>query len=260
MTPLLDTLMALKKSDDGYTAVTDENWLQGRTLFGGLVGAFTVAAARAAQPALPPLRSAQIAFAGPTIGALVIRPALLRHGRSASFVSVDVLAEGALCARALLTFADERPSRHFFADMPAPVAPPAEAGFPVFDAPGAPRSTSNFDGRFVGGGIPFSGAGRPELLLWLRHKTAAPHDEAALIALADASPPAVFPIFTQPAPISTVNWTVDLLGPVPSPADWLLTQTFSPFVASGLSMQTTRMWTADGVPVLEARQLVAFYD
>ena len=260
MTPLLDILASLVKNRDGYTADANESWLQGRTLFGGLVGAFAVSAARAELPGLPPLRSAQIAFIGPAVGALSVRPVLLRQGRSASFVSVDVLADSALCTRALLTFADQRPSRYSFADMPAPNAPPPEAGFPLFEAPGAPRSTSNFDGRFVGGGIPFSGAGRPELLLWLRHKAAAPHGEAALIALADASPPAVFPIFAQPAPISTVNWTVDLLGPVPHPSDWLLTQTLSPFVASGLSVQTTRIWTVDGAPVLEARQLVALYD
>ncbi|TPE63931.1 thioesterase family protein [Sandaracinobacter neustonicus] len=260
MTPLLHTLAALSRSEDAYLATADENWLQGRTIYGGLIGALSVAAARAELPGLPPLRSAQFVFVGPAAGPVSLHPQLLRQGRSASFVSVDVMADGALSARALLTFAAPRQSRHSFQDLPAPTAPPPDKGFALFDAPGAPRSTSNFDGRFVGGGIPFSGAARPELLLWLRHKNAAPHDEAALVALADASPPAVFPIFAQPAPISTVNWSIDLFAEPPPPTDWLLTQTSSTHVQDGTSVQLTRMWTADGAPILEARQLVALYD
>ena len=39
MTPFSEAIAALKPEADGYTVQPDENWGQGRTVFGGLVAA-----------------------------------------------------------------------------------------------------------------------------------------------------------------------------------------------------------------------------
>jgi acyl-CoA thioesterase len=261
MTTFEQTLASMSVAAGGYAVAPDENWIQGRTLYGGLLAALTVEAARRFQPELPPLRSAQFTFSGPSRGEIAIVPALLRSGRSATFVGVDVESDGALALRAILTFGSARQSRHRFVDMPPPGVPPAEAGASVFDMPGAPRSTSNFEGRLVGGEVPFSAAARPELALWLRHRgEVGATSEPALVALADASPPAVFPIFAAPAPISTVTWSMELAGPVDGADGWFLASTESAYVEDGYSLQTTTMWRPDGSPALVSRQLVALFD
>jgi acyl-CoA thioesterase len=261
MTDFAGTLASMAGEGGGFRVAPDENWIQGRTLYGGLLAALAVEAARRIKPDLPPLRSAQFTFAGPSRGEISLLPTLLRSGRSATFVGVDVESDGALALRATLTFGSARQSRHSFANLPPPQVPPSEAGASVFDMPGAPRSTSNFEGRLVGGSVPFSGAPRPELVLWLRHRgKVSAGSEAALVALADASPPAVFPIFDTPAPISTVTWSMDFAGTADGADGWFLARTDSSHVDSGYSLQTTTMWTIDGRPALVSRQLVALYD
>ncbi|MGD9799873.1 MAG: acyl-CoA thioesterase domain-containing protein, partial [Parvularculaceae bacterium] len=49
-----------------------DNWLQGRTVYGGMTAALCLEAAQRAVPGLPPLRSAQVSFIGPAEGDLEI--------------------------------------------------------------------------------------------------------------------------------------------------------------------------------------------
>jgi acyl-CoA thioesterase len=261
MTSFEDTLASMSGDGGRYRVEPDENWIQGRTTYGGLLAGLAVEAARRLKPELPPLRSAQLTFIAPSCGEIALAPALLRSGRSAAFVGVDVESEGALAVRAMLTFGGARQSRHRLEDMPQPAVPGPDGRPSMFDMPGAPRSSSNFDGRLVGGAAPFSSAERPELVLWLRHRgEVRASGEAALVALADASPPAVFPIFAAPAPISTVTWSMDFADPGAAADGWFLARTNSSHVEDGYSLQTTTMWTVCGSLALISRQLVALYD
>lgn len=261
MTPFSDTIAALRPDTDGFAIQPDENWGQGRTVFGGLVAALAVEAARRAFPDLPPLRSAQFTLAGPAQGVLHIRSELIRSGKSTTFMGVDVRAGDGIVLRAVLTFGQARPSRHAVNLLRTQPFQGADGGISLFDSPGAPRNTVNFEGRLVGGHIPFSGAAVPALEMWLRHRDTVPvSPEVALTALADASPPAVFPLFSAPAPISTVTWTIDYCGEGVAPLGWFYARTTSAFVQDGFSFQTTEMADAEGRPVLVGRQLVALYD
>ena len=76
--------------------VLPDDWLQGRTAFGGLSAALCWEAAQRVGDALPPLRSAQFAFVGPAGGRLRIEPTLLRRGKSAAFYSVDLHGDDVL--------------------------------------------------------------------------------------------------------------------------------------------------------------------
>ena len=71
-----------------------QEWLQGRTLYGGASALIAYTAAIRAFPDLPPLRSAQVAFVAP-VGAEVIPQAkLIRQGRNVTQVQVDLLVDG----------------------------------------------------------------------------------------------------------------------------------------------------------------------
>ena len=79
-----------------FLADLPSSWMEGRTACGEASAAMALSGALAANPGLPPLRSAQISFIGPLSGEVEIRPSLLRRGRSAAFVSSQLQSNGGL--------------------------------------------------------------------------------------------------------------------------------------------------------------------
>ena len=86
--------------DGGWTATVPEDWQQGRTAFGGLSAALALSACRKLVPDLPVLRSGQIAYIGPAVGELTMRPTLLRRGKSMTFMGCDLFSGGVVAPRA----------------------------------------------------------------------------------------------------------------------------------------------------------------
>lgn len=258
MTPFSTLIAGLAADGAAWRTAIPEGWRQGRTAYGGLSAALCLAAAARAEPDLPPLRSAQFAFVGPAAGDVVLRPAVLRRGRSSVFVGVDCEAEAGLATRAVLCFGAARSSPIAWIDLAMPdVTPPAAAAALPEGAP-APRFLDNFDVRIAGGALPGAGADRPEILWWLRHRDpAAPGDIAALVALADGPPPAGLAALSSFVPISTATWMVDILG-APG-AGWHLVRSAAQSFRDGYSTQTLTVWGEDGAAVLASQQMIAFY-
>ncbi len=104
-------LMASMAADGETSSVTaTEDWLQGRTIYGGLTAAFCLESVAQHFDELPPLRSAQFSFVGPASGTVMIRPTILRRGKSTVFVGVDLFGEAGLATRATLCYGMARPS------------------------------------------------------------------------------------------------------------------------------------------------------
>lgn len=65
--------------------------------------------------------------------------------------------------------------------------------------------------------------------------------------------------FPNPAPISTMTWSVDVMAP-PSDSDgWFLLSSSSEHTADGYSMQSMMMWDEHGAPLAVGRQAVAIF-
>ena len=255
-----EIIASLQDAGGSFTVAPDDDWRQGRTLYGGLSAALAVEAARRAFPDLPPLRSAQFAFAGPAVGALDIVPTMLRAGRSAAFVSVLVTAEAGIATQATLCFGAARPSAYDYRDLAMPAVPPPDRCEGFFRDDFAPRFTCQFDGRLAGAAPAVSGADRPDLLLWLCHRDRNAADDAtSVVALADALPPGAMAMFTSPAPISTMTWSLDLLTDRFDGAGWYLARTLGEVIGDGYSSQAMTLWDEGGRPVAAARQSVALY-
>ncbi len=245
---------------DDFGITITEDWQQGRTTYGGLTAALCVAAAEAAWPDMPPLRSAQFTFVGPAGGAVRMAPRLLRRGKSTVFVAVDLSGEAGLATHATLVFAAARTSAYAHLDLPAPGCPLPAACPPFFEAPGAPNFAHHFEYLQAGGASPRTG-GAPYYRLWLRHRDASlGGGMAALVALADAPPPAAMAMFTAPAPISTMTWAMDVFDvPEAEGAPWRLMTCEAERVADGYSTQEMIIWGEDGTPLMLARQNVAVF-
>jgi acyl-CoA thioesterase len=246
----------------GTSRVTvPEDWMQGRTTYGGLTSALCL------KTALPlaggrPLRSAQIAFVGPASGELVSAPTILREGKNTAFISVRMMGPDGIVAECIFAFGAARESSLDFSDMIAPPATMPDATPAFFpDENRRPAFSRHFNVRLVKGGRPISGAPDGEILLWMRHRDeAAPMDAVSLLALADSPPPAALSMLTQPGRISSMTWMAEFLTDDISTEDgWFLAQHVAQTAQQGYSSQAMRMWNSKGEPMMVGRQTIAVF-
>jgi hypothetical protein len=96
---------------------------------------------------------------------------------------------------------------------------------------------------------------------WARLKDRAGLDPLAeLIAIGDALPPGSMRAMERPGPISSINWSLTLLGQDFITRDgWWLLETASNHMADGFSSETLRAWNTDGVEVMRGLQSVAIF-
>lgn len=262
MTSFSDLLVAITRDGDTFRTTIFEDWLQGRTAYGGLSAALCVEVAQRAVPNIPPLRSAQVALIGPASDALAMNATVLRRGKSAAFVNVDLTSDAGLAARAILSFGIARQSTIAFDHIAMPKVSAIADSKPFF--PGEKSIISfqqHFESRLAGGARPFTANAEPDMLIWFRHRDEnARRGMVPLIALADAPPPAAMVMFPQPAPISTMTWSLDVLSDAPETKDgWWLIRSSAETAHQGYSAQPMTIWNSDGKAVIVARQNVAIF-
>lgn len=256
-------LAGLARAPDGtMTGEIPADWMQGRTTYGGLTSALCLEAARSLVPDIP-LRAVQVAFIGPSGGEVSIAPSILRQGKNTAFVNVDLTGPQGLAARTLFTFGQRRDSQIHFHDLPMPAGLPGPEDAPSLFGQNRdrPHFTQHFNMRLAEGQRPVSQAPEPLLGLWLRHKDeAAGTSPTALLALADAPPPAVMPMFTEPAPISSMTWMAEFLTDEITTKDgWFYARHLAQSAGHGYSSQSMRLWSRSGEPVLIGRQTIAVF-
>lgn len=242
---------------DDLTIEAPPAWSQGRTLYGGMTAALSFEAAVRQRSPNTPLRSAQFIFTSPAAGTLRFRSDMLRQGRSTAMVGVDCVTDGGLAARAAFAFGAARHSRVEFAQQPRPaIRPPRDC--PEFIS-GTGGFHDNFEMR-LGDGTPLFGDGPPGFAVWTRFRDRQDVDGVtALLALADALPPAAMACFPEPAPISTMSWTIDLTCTPAALEGWHLLRSTSEHSGEGYSIQRLDVWDASGAHLASGRQMVAIF-
>jgi acyl-CoA thioesterase len=262
MTEFTALMSSMTRSGDGWAVSVSDDWLQGRTVYGGLAAALCMQAALNEFGAVPPLRSAQIAFVGPAPGPLQLRASVLRKGKSTLFASVDLVGEAGLATRAMFCFGAARESAfaHVVTGTPELKAPEDCPDF-FHRAPPTLRFLEHIEGRHMGGSMPFSGSEDPQMMLWLRHREPGIQPSlVALLALADAPPPAASVRSTTPSPISTMTWSIDMLtDEITTDDGWWLIRNVAEQIAGGYSSQAMTLWNRNGRPVMASRQNVAVF-
>ena len=261
MTGFSELMGSACRDGEAWVVTVGDDWLQGRTIYGGLSAALCHEAATRHFAELPPLRSAQFAFAGPASGELHIRPTEMRRGKSTAFIGVDLIGDAGLATRATFCFGAARPSALRHTAVPTLAVAPADKCKPFFDGAPPLNFMHHFEWRRAGGQWPLSRASDPTMLLWLRHRDERVRPSvSALLALGDAPPPAAIVLFDRFAPISTMTWSVDLhTDSITTDDGWFLVRTTADTVADGYSSQAMTIWNAAGAPVMSSRQSVAVF-
>ncbi|MEN3746948.1 thioesterase family protein [Sphingomonas sp. HF-S3] len=256
MTPLADILATATPIDGGFRTAIPADWLQGRTAYGGLSSALALHAAMQVEPDLPPLRSAQVAFIGPLSGDIAVTAIKLRRGRNAAFIQSDIVSDAGLGYRATFIFMAPLASRIDHDEAPrAPIAPPPD-GADLYTGPDN-FFTGNFN--FFD---PKAARGKAEWLRWVRLRARdGLHPMTEVMAIGDGLPPAAFKLIEgQQAPVSSLNWQINLLSPEPRTDDgWWLLHAISDQARDGGASQRMAIWNAAGEPIAEAMQAVAIF-
>ncbi len=242
-------------------------WGQGRATYGGLVAAFLLARAEALVGAPERrLRTANIVFVGPvTPGPAELHAEVLRAGSSASTVAARVVQDGEVRTTLVGVFGQSRETGVALApDAPAPALPsPTAVDAVPYIAGITPEFFQHVELRFASGAAPFTGASEAAFGGWMRFRTPpARFGDRELVALTDAWPPAVAPLFSGPAPMSTLSWTIDLVGgevELSDPtAQWQYdVRTLA--ASGGYGQSTARVWNASGELRAISRQTIAYF-
>jgi acyl-CoA thioesterase len=267
-------LEALHRDGDGWAVVIPKAWANGRTVFGGLQVALSVRAMRGAldevlgagkgDVAALPLRSLQTTFVAPVAAGVpvALRAGFLRAGRSATHARCDLLQDGKVACTTVAIFGAARPSR-ITLDIPRPAvqADPET----LHDMPYIPGITPEFiqhlNLRWGIGRLPYTGHDEPHSTIFARLRDRGCNAEDAVIALADSIPTPALSMLDRPAPATSINWMLELIGD-PGLLDrdgWSLIGTDVRAGADGYLSQTSVLWGPGGHAFSVSHQSVAIF-
>jgi len=261
MTPFSALTAVMRQQEDNHSIVLPDDWLQGRTAYGGLSAALCLEATKRSHENLPPLRSAQFCFIGPATGTLNISADVLRRGKSTVIVGSDLTGDSGLALRSTFCFGAGRASSHEHQALAMPNVPKPDECPDYYVWPDRPNFMRHFDGRLAAGAMPRTPGAKPEMTVWLRHRDTG--DEAnfvRVLALADALPPPSLVLSKEFIQISTMTSAIEFLDDKPlTSTGWWLVQAIADTSREGYSSQSIVIWSPDGKPVLTSRQNVAIF-
>jgi len=267
MTAFPELIAARMRGDHATTFEVTEDWLQGRTSFGGLISAYAVQAMRdvagAGWPANVSLRALQTSFIAPIgSGKVDVAVRLLREGKSVRQVQAEVRKDGQTCSVMLSVFAVQRaaalavlrPTR------PAPARQVDELASMPFVQGAVPNFLQHFETRWADGPFPFSGGSGSAISIHMRprvHDADIVSNEVLTVLLADLTPTPVMGQLKQPTPMSSISWALELRPVEGDPGDgWWRADTDALVVDGGYVNQAGRLWAPDGSLAALAYQVV----
>lgn len=260
------TLLAqARPAGDGALAFTvTEDWLQGRTAFGGLQAAMAITAMRRLVPASIPLRVLQTTFIGPVpAGEIIVRARVLRTGKSVTHAQAQIEVGGAVACLVVGVFGSARESS---LQIDHCVYPELAAPESLRDMPLFPGITPNFLQhcalRWARSTPPFSGAKEAHSGIHIRLDEPVT-SEAHMAALTDIIPTPALSMLKKPSPASSLTWTLELLrgdfaetGTTPG---WWLMDAEVTYGTGGYLSQSALLWDAQRRPVALSRQTVTAF-
>jgi acyl-CoA thioesterase len=235
------------------------DWMQGRTLYGGASALIAYTMAMRAFPDLPPLRAGQVAFVAPVGEEIALSAEIVRQGRNVTQIRSEILSEGRVALSAFWLFGEGRETNAL-----VPAAKPEDwPGLPEDNAPVehnfAPSFiTSNFELRY---GQPKDAEHGATVRRWARLTEAHDLDPVSkLVLMGDVMPPGAMRAMQRLGPISSINWSFNVLDPESRSRDgWYLAENASQHADAGYSSERLRLWDAEGRQVLDGIQCVAVF-
>lgn len=236
-----------------------ETWAQGRAVYGGASALIAYTSAIRAFDGLPPLRAAQVTFVAPFGPEIELRREIVRQGRNVAQVRSEIWTDEGCAFSAFFLFGTEREANAIHpastvADWPGP---PSEN-----EALSTERAPKFLQEHFeLKRAQDQRGPGEPTVRRWARLKDSGKLDPISeLVLLGDVLPPGAMRAMQRQGPISSINWSFNVLDPEPRTDDgWWLSENASQHAEHGYSSERLRLWNTDGVQILDGIQCVAVF-
>ena len=259
-TPLSVLLSRFKTSPGAATLDVPEDWLQGRTLFGGLQAVVGLGAMRTVAPAAP-LRSLQVTFLAPVPGGPVHAVArVLRSGKNTTHVEGRIVdGDNTLC---VMVGVFGQPRTSAIELRPQQPAVSAANGIQLpWIAGVTPNFTQHFKARWIRGAPPWSGARDAENVIEIGLRDGGPCSEFHVVAMADFIPPIALSHLKAPVPAASLNWMLEVLAEdvASLPLEGWRIDAQMDAAHSGYLSQSLALWGPGGVPVALGRQTMVVF-
>ena len=270
-TPFHELLSSRAHDGSSVTFDVPDDWLQGRTAYGGLIAAFAAQAMRDVAGAnWPPdarLRSLQTSFIGPlAAGTATVSVQLLREGKSVRQVQASVSSQGQVAAQLLGVYGSPRTTAldRLAPHQPAVRCAADEAPTRRFVAGQHPAFVQHFAFGWAEGDLPYSGGKRWDTSIYVRllgDRADLIDKDVLTVLLADTPPSPAIGRFRQPAAASSVSWALEL-QPLAAPVgadDWWRIDSQARSAADGYVTHSSTLWTAAGEAAAFGHQVVTVY-
>ena len=256
-----EVLGSVQEQDGAWTAAIPEDWLQGRSVFGGLQAALALRAMRGLVPREVPLRTLQTTFIAPVpAGTVRIQTQVLRAGKSATQVEARLMEQSQTLCTVIGVFGVARPSAVRIVPVQPAVACDKPIAFPFI--PGiTPSFTQHFAVRWLRGGLPFTGSTVPQNVVEIGLRDEGSATEEHVLGIADFIPPIGLSFLKKPVAGSSMTWMLEFLG---GPVDGLSLQGWrmdGELVAArdGYTSQSGMLWGPGGEAVALSRQSMVVF-
>ena len=256
---IADLIEPIGPTGGPVTLDAHETWMQGRAFYGGASALVAYTAAIRAFDDLPPLRSAQLTFVAPFGPEVELRREIVRQRRNVVQIRSEIWSDQGCAFSAFFLFGSEREANAVHTAAPVEPWPGLPFECENLSTERAPRFLNeHFELRR---GQQERGPGTPTVRRWARLKDYSAIDRISeLIVLGDVMPPGAMRAMERQGPISSMNWTFNILQPQPETDDgWWLSENASQHADNGYSSERLRVWNTKGEQILDGMQCVAVF-
>ena len=259
-TPFSVLLSRIQATEGTATLDVPDDWLQGRTLFGGLQAVIGLAAMRTLAPEAP-LRSLQVTFLAPVPGGPVRASAhMLRSGKNTAHVEARIVDGDNTLALMVGVFGMARTSAVEL--RPRQPAVTAVKAIELPWIPGAtPNFTQHFKARWIVGAPPRAGVPGADSVIELGMRDEGKATEFHVVAMADFIPPIALSHLKEMVPAASLSWMLELLpeevGALPLEG-WRVDAQMTA-AHGGYTHQSLVLWGPGGVAVALGRQTMVVF-
>lgn len=259
---LSELIRSATRDGDRLQVEVGDDWLQGRSVFGGLQAAIALAAMRAQAPVLP-LRTLQMTFIAPVPAGTVRAVAtLLRSGKNTQHVQARLEDEnGGLLALVIGVFGSGRSSRVRRDPAVDRHREPGKGRVLPYLPGVTPNFMQHFGVTLENGAMPFTNTPVHANHFSLDLRDDGATSEWHLLAIADFVPPVALSWMDGVSPGSSLTWMLEILVDDYSSQPLSGWSIDADLIAArdGYTSQSTWIVAPDGTPVALSRQSMVVF-
>ena len=243
-------------------------WLQGRTVFGGLIAGLLIQKAiLTVNDSEKQLLSCSVSFVGPVQqGAAKLTAEVLRQGKSVTTLEIRLWQDDAVQSVLVASFGLGRESRIVVNNQPTvPDYVTADQLEKMVYLEGLmPECLQQFELCWAEGHYRMAGSKTPDFGGWCRFSPQLHSNRdlclGDLFSLMDVWPPGVLPMFKTSAPASSLSWHITYIHPIENQLhDWFKYKVVTEFAEHGYSTEYAYLWDSENRLIAILRQTVAIF-